>query len=213
MPPTFVPPAQQPQPVSDAYPVPSGNSTNVSYSTSSAMPPPANLSQVNTTAQASYFGYGCSIVYRWNTGRVPQPVAAGYSSQPVQMVRLNTGCGTKTITAVATCVGQIPAMPSFNTGSSNDVLLDMLIGSFSPEQMPDGTRIYGVVVQYVYALQQAPGPNDLLDMGSTPFDVAGAAANTLNPANFLQYLVGPASPVTPPSSSAASTLSGSVAQG
>ncbi len=192
-------PPSTPQPtVTVPAPAAANSTSNVSYTTASTLPPAPNLSQVNTTAEQGYFGYGCSILYTWNKGILPLPVAAGADAVPVEMIRTNTGSGTKTITAVATRVGQLPVMPSFNTQSANEILVDMLIGGFSPEAMPDGTKIYGVIVQYVYALLQAPGPNDLLDLGATPFDAGGPGTNRLNPANFVQYLVAPASPVTPP---------------
>ncbi len=175
-----------------------------SYGTVKVLPPPPNVGLIGTD-EASYLGYGISIVYSGQTGIFPQPLAAAALSWPTQMIRTDTGFGFKTITAVATRIGAKPVMPSWDTQSGNDVLLSWLIGSFSPSKMPDGTPVYGIIVQYVYALQQPPGPYDSLDMGADPFDLLGKAANVINPADFVTYLVGPASPVTPPPNAKASS--------
>lgn len=197
----FVPPPASGVPTTVSTPPLEDPTPQITYGVAPSLPDPPNLDTLGDDV-VEYFGYGCSILYRWHMGILPEPVAAAFKSMPVQMVRTHTGYCVKTITAVATTLGVRPTMPSPNTQSCNDILIDKLIGSFSPGKLPDGTQIFGVVVQYVYVLQQMPSDDDVLDMGASPFDLFGQAANTLQPSDFVKYLVGPAQPVTPPSGGA-----------
>ena len=193
--PDFVPPTE-----SDA--LPAGNVINhtgpptVTFNTVSdysVLPDIGTFQPTNTT---TYLGYGIVINYDFDSGLRAQPVAAPSRAQFVDFVRIHTGFCRKVVTAVATTVGTKPVLPSFNTNSANDVLLSYQKGAFSPGRMPDGSPIYGIIVRYIFGLQQMPAATDSLDMGTVPYDTAVASTQTLNPADFVDYLVGPAAPVS-----------------
>lgn len=159
---------------------------------------PAQTSGLSTIkldgSDLGYLGYGCTIAYQRDYGLRGQAVA-GVSGSLVDFARIHGGWCRKVVSVVATRVGSKPVLPAPQSYSPNDVLLSDLIVPFSPGKFTDGTPIYGVVCQFVFGLQKMPTATDQLDMGSTPWDVNPPSVNTLNPADFVTNLIGPAQPV------------------
>lgn len=170
--------------------------------------PDANQSNIkNDDSQIGYIGWGCTISYSATTGLVAQPIAgnssiSGYgplapAGATCDVVRHNSGMCFKIITAVATRMGVKPVMPSLNTNTPNDVLHSWNAASFSPPNLLDGVLLYGIVAQFIFVCQRPPDPRvDSLDMGTPPFTTVPAALNILQPSDFVDYIVGPAQPVS-----------------
>lgn len=192
--PDFVPPSE-----SDSTPTNVINQIeppSVSFNTVTDYSVLPDIGTFTADQSTVYLGYGITINYDFDSGLRDQPVAAPSRAQLVDFVRIHTGKCRKVVTAVATTVGTKPVLPSYVTNNANDTLLFWQIGSFSPGRMPDGSPVYGVIVRYIFGLQQMPAPTDMLDMGTVPYDTATVASQTLNPADFVNYLIGPAAPIS-----------------
>ncbi|MDE2101463.1 MAG: hypothetical protein KGL39_29730 [Patescibacteria group bacterium] len=166
----------------------------VSFNTVPDLPEPPDLDVLDMSQ--GYLAYGLSIAIARDKGLIGQLVGGKAAGALVDFMRVNTGGAIKVITVCALRVLEEPELPTLDTGSTNDVLLGDVTATFAPFRLTDGSLVYGVITQRVYGLQQIPSDSDMIDMGSLPFDPFPAVTNRLNPADYLNYLVGPAAPVT-----------------
>jgi hypothetical protein len=169
---------------------------DVSYDTVAGLPAPPNAGSLRDVA--GQLAYGCVTEYSRDPGIRGIPVAGPGGQTLTEMVRVHGGTCTKTITAVSMRVGGAPPLPHSDTQNPNEVLTDWRVITFSPGKLPDGSPIRGRICFYEYTLQAPPSENDLLDEGTNVVDSTPPSLYTVNPADFLKYLVGPSQPVTAP---------------
>jgi hypothetical protein len=169
---------------------------DVSYDTVAGLPAPPNAGSLRDVA--GQLAYGCVTEYARDTGLRGIPVAGPGGQTLTEIVRVHGGAGTKSITAVSLRVGGAPPLPHWDTQNANEVLTEWRVVLFSPGKLPDGSPVRGRMCFYLYTLQVPPGDNDLLDEGANVVDTTPPSLYTVNPADFLKYLVGPSQPVTAP---------------
>lgn len=175
--------------------------TDVSYDTVAGLPAPPNAGSLRDVS--GQLAYGCVTEYVWDAGLRGIPVAGPGGQTLTEIVRVHGGTAVKTITAVSLRVGAAPQLPHWDTQNPNEVLTGKRVVTFSPGKLPDGAVVRGRMCRYEYALQAGPGDNDLLDEGSNVLDSSPPSMYTVNPSDFLRYLVGPSQPVTAPGALAA----------
>lgn len=199
-------------PIDVVPPPPKLPETVITQGTVPSLPPLEYENNVyDDGTQLGYIGWGCTINYTGDMGLRPQPLAGlpavttpgsgtlGLypAGATCDIVRVHAGMCYKVVTCVATRMGVKPTLPSFRTNTPNDVLLFWNVGSFSPPPLIDGSQLFGIVAQYTFVLQRPPDlQTDSLDMGAFPFTVFPAYQNVLRPSDYVDYLLGPAQPVS-----------------
>jgi len=150
---------------------------------------------------APYDHFDCQEIWRYRSGLVQMPVAAGPMTPPTtggvktpcEFVRVHAPTSTLVVKFEAVRKGVPPVIPSPVPNDPNRVLLDALVVTGVPARLADtsvpvfrtcGTYVYGLIAPLVPASEVIPGPEG-------PYIVSGfAASSQLDPSLFSSTIVG-----------------------
>jgi hypothetical protein len=138
--------------------------------------------------------------YQWYPGLIVGVIGAAESDTTVPSVAVMRAHKTvcfKVLRWVVARLGTKPVLPSFHTGSANEVLIYKQVGGSLPGVLGDGQPCWSMNGLYVYVLVQPPQEGDSLTLGGSWVrpDLT-ASINTIIPSDFSTSLSGPAPAVT-----------------
>jgi len=163
-----------------------GETTYQSFTTYVPPEPPSPV----LYQQYPYLAYDIKTFIEEDMGYLQQAVA-GPAGLPSQIARVHGGKGIKVITFFALRLGAKPVIPSFNTSSSNEVLMGRAQASSAPGWLLDGSPACWASAVYVYALRKMPTEEDNITLGAQPFTTQAANDNQIQPSDYDGNLISP----------------------
>lgn len=161
--------------------------------TGEGVPPTANGGAVQSPftppADYTYFEAGVTVATVWDYGYGFAPVA-GPANTCMKFWRKRGVRVMRVATWALSCWGNPPRAPHWDLqDQGNSVLVMKAIAVGMPGSMADGVPLYHAAGQYVWALQCPPGDDEPIYIPASLLQPA--SGKTLNPAEFLKYIIGP----------------------
>ncbi len=144
-----------------------------------------------TGDNAGYIGFGLTQEVASKSGLGFAPVAGPVDGATV-VWRICAATSMKTITFAVARLGRPPVLPSIDTGSPADVLLDTKILVSRPDVSVNGRLCNYVMGVYEYVVQKAIPASDPILIPNHVLGLGGLAQ--IDPATFSRQMVGPANP-------------------
>ena len=107
-------------------------------------------------------------------------------------MRLHGGAQFKLVTWFCRRIGAKPVLPSSNTQSANEVLINDVVVPGAPGTLPDGTPVFAFSGAYLYALRVPLTESDVLTAGTTPISPLDSLQTAVLPSDWSVTLIGPA---------------------
>ena len=128
--------------------------------------------------------------YDFDEGVLAVPVAGDPNGPPTcEVVRMHNPMCMFIVEATAERVGAPPLLPSWITNNPNLVPYKRSIMGGTPAIGPDGTAFIRRTIRYEFICIQAPGINDPLPVGTTPYTTIPSVLNNIQPSDFDQSLL------------------------